>query len=64
MQASYHIAMPRTFPGFSPKALSFFRQLEKNNKREWFQPRKDQFEELVRKPMLGSSPAVRNSERK
>jgi uncharacterized protein (TIGR02453 family) len=40
------------FPGFSPKAISFFRQLERNNKREWFQPRKDQFEELCRKPML------------
>jgi uncharacterized protein (TIGR02453 family) len=44
--------MARTFPGFSPKALSFFRQLERNNKREWFQPRKDQFEQLCREPML------------
>jgi uncharacterized protein (TIGR02453 family) len=44
--------MPASFPGFSPKALSFFRQLEKNNKREWFQPRKEKFEELARQPML------------
>src|SRR5438552_1080473 len=44
--------MAQTFPGFSPKALSFFRQLERNNKREWFQPRKEQFEELCRAPML------------
>src|SRR4051812_31487683 len=44
--------MPRTFSGFSPKAISFFRQLERNNKREWFQPRKDQFEALCRAPML------------
>jgi uncharacterized protein (TIGR02453 family) len=44
--------MPMAFPGFSPKALSFFRQLEKNNRREWFQPRKEQFDELLYKPML------------
>ena len=44
--------MPQSFPGFSPKALAFFRQLARNNKREWFQPRKEQFEQLVRQPML------------
>jgi uncharacterized protein (TIGR02453 family) len=44
--------MPSTFPGFSPKALSFFRQLERNNRREWFQPRKDVFENELREPML------------
>jgi uncharacterized protein (TIGR02453 family) len=44
--------MARSFPGFSPKALAFFRQLARNNKREWFQPRKEQFELLVRQPML------------
>ena len=41
-----------TFPGFSPKALTFFRQLARNNTREWFQPRKDTYDELVRVPML------------
>jgi len=40
------------FTGFSPKAISFFRQLEKNNSRDWFTPRKELFEELVRQPML------------
>lgn len=44
--------MPDPFPGFSPKALSFFRQLEKSNSREWFNPRKEQFESLVKQPML------------
>ena len=39
-------------PGFSPKALAFFKQLEKNNSREWFTPRKDLFEELLRDPMI------------
>jgi uncharacterized protein (TIGR02453 family) len=44
--------MAKTFPGFSPKAITFLRQLEKNNQREWFQPRKPQFEELLRQPTL------------
>src|SRR5436305_868335 len=44
--------MPSPFPGFSPAALMFFRQLEKNNQREWFTPRKEKFDELVRQPML------------
>jgi uncharacterized protein (TIGR02453 family) len=44
--------MASTFPGFSPKAITFLRQLAKNNSRDWFQPRKDQFEELLRQPMI------------
>ena len=39
------------FQGFSPKALSFFRQLEKNNSRDWFTPRKEQYQELIGQPM-------------
>jgi uncharacterized protein (TIGR02453 family) len=38
---------------FSREALRFLANLEKNNEREWFQPRKEQYEELVRDPMLG-----------
>jgi uncharacterized protein (TIGR02453 family) len=44
--------MAAPFRGFSPKALSFFRQLERNNCRDWFQPRKDLFEIEVRGPMI------------
>ena len=44
--------MPSGFPGFPKQALTFFRQLSKNNTREWFQPRKDQYEQHVRAPML------------
>jgi len=44
--------MPKTFAGFSPKALMFLRQLAKNNSRDWFQPRKQQFVELLQQPML------------
>jgi uncharacterized protein (TIGR02453 family) len=39
------------FPGFPPEALQFFRGLARNNKREWFLPRKPLFEERVKEPM-------------
>lgn len=39
------------FPGFSPEALQFFRGLARNNRREWFLPRKTLFEEKVKEPM-------------
>jgi uncharacterized protein (TIGR02453 family) len=39
-------------PRFGPEALKFLRALKRNNKREWFQPRKEQYEEHVRQPML------------
>lgn len=44
-------APPSKFPGFSPRALSFLRSLERNNKREWFQPRKGIFDEHIRRPL-------------
>ena len=40
------------FGGFPPEAMPFFRALKKNNTREWFQPRKEIYEEKVRGPML------------
>ena len=39
-------------PVFTPAALTFLRQLKRNNRREWFQPRKAEFEALLRQPML------------
>lgn len=39
-------------PRFSPKALTFLRSLKKNNDREWFRARKDQYDKLLREPML------------
>lgn len=39
-------------PRFSPKAVAFLRALKRNNRREWFTPRKEEYEELLRKPML------------
>src|SRR5437899_6571727 len=44
--------MNSAFPGFSPHALSFLRALKRNNRREWFQPRKEKFEALIKAPML------------
>jgi len=40
------------FRGFPPEAMEFFRGLARHNTREWFQPRKQIFEETVRQPML------------
>ncbi len=38
--------------GFSPKALSFLRQLKRNNDREWFKARREQYDLLLREPMI------------
>ncbi len=36
---------------FTPKTLAFLRALARNNRREWFQERKERYEEVVRAPM-------------
>jgi uncharacterized protein (TIGR02453 family) len=43
--------MSSPFRGFPPEALQFFRGLARNNRREWFLPRKPLFEEKVKEPM-------------
>jgi uncharacterized protein (TIGR02453 family) len=40
------------FPGFPAEAIAFYRGLARNNKREWFQPRKPLFDEKVKAPMI------------
>ena len=40
------------FGGFPPEAMTFFRTLKKHNTREWFQPRKEIYDEKVKGPML------------
>ena len=37
---------------FDPKALTFLRALKRNNDREWFRARKEQYERLLREPMI------------
>jgi uncharacterized protein (TIGR02453 family) len=39
-------------PTFRPEALTFLRNLARNNDREWFQPRKAVFEAELKEPML------------
>ena len=43
---------PTANPYFRPEALTFLRNLAKHNDREWFTPRKAQFEAELREPML------------
>ncbi len=40
------------FPGFPKEMAAFFRGLRKNNDRDWFQARKETFEEKVKAPMV------------
>jgi len=47
-----------SFRGFSPEAISFLRALKRNNRREWFQPRKEKYEKLIKAPMLEFVAAV------
>jgi uncharacterized protein (TIGR02453 family) len=49
------------FAGFPEEMVTFFRGLKRNNRREWFQPRKHLFEEHVKKPMADLVEAL-NSE--
>jgi len=39
------------FPGFRPEAIDFLAELAENNARDWFQPRKADFERLLKVPM-------------
>jgi len=43
---------------FDTAAIAFLRDLKENNDREWFQPRKEKYEKLVREPMLRAVEAV------
>ncbi len=40
-----------TFPGFRPEAIQFLADLAQNNDRAWFQPRKAEFERLLKEPL-------------
>ena len=44
--------MRTAFAGFPEEMVRFFRSLKRNNRREWFQPRKHLFEQHVKTPML------------
>ena len=40
-----------TFTGFQPEAIQFLIDLALNNERGWFQPRKAEYERLLKEPM-------------
>jgi uncharacterized protein (TIGR02453 family) len=44
--------MAAAAPRFPADGMKFLRALKRNNRREWFQPRKEQYETLVRAPMI------------
>ena len=39
-------------PRFSPKSIAFLRALKRNNDREWFKARKEQYDTLLRAPLI------------
>ncbi len=39
------------FPGFEPDAVQFLADLATNNSRDWFQPRKSEYERLLKRPL-------------
>ena len=45
--------MRTAFSGFPPEALRFFRQLKRNNNREWFRAHKETYDTKVKLPMIG-----------
>ena len=56
--------MKSAFAGFPPAGLEFFRKLQRNNRREWFQPRKATFEETLKQPMRELVMAVNDAMKK
>ncbi len=44
--------MSERFSRFSPKAIAFLRGLKRHNDRVWFQARKEEYETLLRAPMI------------
>lgn len=43
--------MSATFEGFQPDAVRFLLELRANNERAWFQPRKAEYERLLKEPL-------------
>ncbi|MFI5255411.1 MAG: DUF2461 domain-containing protein, partial [Candidatus Limnocylindrales bacterium] len=43
---------PTTFDGFRPEAIQFLADLAANNERAWFQPRKADYERLLKEPLV------------
>jgi uncharacterized protein (TIGR02453 family) len=52
------------FPGFPAEGLAFFSSLQRNNRREWFQPRKAIFDDTLKQPMRELVSAVNSAMKK
>ena len=51
--AGQAVRMAKTgFNGFPEAGMQFFRGLKRNNRREWFQPRKDVYDAQLKAPMV------------
>ncbi len=50
--------MAAGFAGFPKEAIAFLRALKRNNRREWFQARKEVYETKVKAPMLEMAAAL------
>jgi uncharacterized protein (TIGR02453 family) len=46
------------FSGFKPEAIHFLLELSINNDRTWFQPRKQEYEQLLKEPLEGLCDAL------
>src|SRR5260221_7211272 len=46
------------FTGFRPEAVEFLAELAQHNDRAWFQPRKDDYERLLKTPLEGLCAAL------
>ncbi|MFZ0662019.1 MAG: DUF2461 domain-containing protein [Acidobacteriaceae bacterium] len=45
-------AAPPAAPYFTPPAIDFLRKIKRNNRREWFEARRDVYERELKQPML------------
>jgi uncharacterized protein (TIGR02453 family) len=50
-----------SFRGFEPQAIQFMADLAENNDRAWFQPRKGEYERLLKEPMEAMIAALAES---
>src|SRR5918912_3245745 len=44
--------MPTAAPRFTPETLTFLRALKRNNRRDWFNAHRDEYEQYIRAPMI------------
>jgi uncharacterized protein (TIGR02453 family) len=52
------MAAPQPFAGFTPDAIRFLTDLAENNERAWFQPRKGEYERLLKEPLEALCTAI------